>query len=223
MVKDSKKRHLNASHVSEKAQNYFMFLQSSKDVSSIVKMWKSLPTWNPYAQVLVLLTESIDSTSLQQEQQLIFEELLNYTMLNVNIMSQVMHSNVLQVVTWFPYACDNCAGQVKNTQMINQCISKVIVDNNTSESTIEIDYKPAVRHLKIPQTLNGCPLRILSSISEPYTHYKNGKFITGIEILLIETITDVLNMTPIFYMRNTTREDRMHNNISADYMQLVLG
>lgn len=45
MIKDSRKKHMNASHVSEKAQNYFMFIVSSEDVNSTVHQWRSLPTW----------------------------------------------------------------------------------------------------------------------------------------------------------------------------------
>lgn len=52
MIKDARKRHHNASHVTEKAKNYFMLLSNSSELSTTIKQLKHLPTWNPLAQVL---------------------------------------------------------------------------------------------------------------------------------------------------------------------------
>jgi hypothetical protein len=53
MVKDGKKKHLNASAwgVTDKAQNYMLMMPEFSDLDFAVKQWKSLPTWNPLAQV----------------------------------------------------------------------------------------------------------------------------------------------------------------------------
>lgn len=64
MVKDSKKPH-RSSRVQEKAQNYFMLLQHFDDFGATLNQVKSLPTWNPLAQIVVQFTVPFENETLK--------------------------------------------------------------------------------------------------------------------------------------------------------------
>lgn len=53
MVKDARRTHWNASHVTEKAKNYLMLLNDKSELSATIKQLHALPTWNPLAQVVI--------------------------------------------------------------------------------------------------------------------------------------------------------------------------
>lgn len=218
MIKNSLKKHMNASHVSEKAQNYFMFIVTHNDVNSTVHLWRSLPTWNPLAQVLVLFTETYSPDRLDYETRNVLEKLLAYRMLNVNVMSHREGSKIMQMVTWFPYANGNCAQVVKELVTMDQCEYRP-----TNETDIEVIYVPKKKVPKIPATMHGCELTVSSSIFQPYTYYDTEKetFTKGIEVLLIYTIAKVLRLCPTFVMLNETRENRPDIGLPEGFMQLI--
>lgn len=223
MVKDSRKKHRNASHVSEKAQNYFMFIVTSEDVNSTVNQWHSLPTWNPLAQVIVLFTETYSTDLQDAETRLVLDKLLQHGMLNVNVMSHRIDTNIMQVVTWYPYASGNCAKEIRELTVIDECEYQ-IRDENDEENrhTAYAIYKPNRKVPKIPLTMNGCPLLVSSSVWEPYTFYdsNSNRFVKGIEVLLIYTIAQVLRLRPIFKYLNETRENRLSDRLPDAYAEL---
>lgn len=161
MIKDSRKKHMNASHVSEKAQNYFMFIVSSEDVNSTVHQWRSLPTWNPMAQVMGLFTEIFDPITLEEQIRSVLSELLLHNMLNVNLMYNKAGSNTVEMITWFPYDSSNCANNILNLRVIDQCVYET---NTLNSSDANIIFHPKKKEKKIPPVLHGCPLKISSSI-----------------------------------------------------------
>lgn len=232
MIKDSLKRHLNASHVSEKAQNYFMFIVTSADVNSTVTQWKSLPTWNPLAQVLVLFTETYSEANLERETKNVLEKLLEYRMLNVNVLSHREGTHVMQVVTWFPYAGGNCASAILDLKTIDECEYQVIDEDTAGDNETSVDgemtsgssyYKPNRKMPKIPLRLHDCALKVASSVYEPYTFYddESARFTKGIEVLLVQTISGVLKLKPVFELLNETRENRLTNKLSEGYTSLI--
>lgn len=241
MIKDSGKRHMNASHVSEKAQNYFMFITTAADVNSTVHQWHSLPTWNPLAQVMVLFTEtySNESTMLSHTHN-VFEQLLEHGMLNVNVMVHLDGTNVVEMITWYPYADGNCAREVRNLVVMDECeysdVVSSVADGNLSKTGLDendqqhqelgpltVQYIPKVKIPKIPLTLHMCPLSVSASIFEPYTYYDamTDTWTKGIEVLLVHTIAKVLRLRPIFVMVNESRENRVVERLSPGYVNLV--
>lgn len=161
MIKDSRKIHMNASHVSEKAQNYFMFIVSSEDVNSTVHQWKSLPTWNPMAQVMGLFTEVFDPIVLEEQIRNVFSELLLHNMLNVNLMYNKAGTNIVEMITWFPYEGVNCANRILNFRVIDQCEYEI---NSSNSSDVNIVFVKKKKEKKIPFILHGCPLKVSSSV-----------------------------------------------------------
>lgn len=231
MVKNAQLKHLNASHVSEKAQNYFMFIASNKDVNQTLRQWKSLPTWNPLAQVVILFTKTFDNHTLNKQIRNVLEELLENGMLNVNIISHRIDTNYVQSMTWFPYENENCAKEILKIRLIDECeynnVESQVNDLRTTSYYYENDTGDNVnqkRRNKIPKSLHGCPLTISSSIWEPYTFYEpNHGFTKGIEVLMLQTITNVLNIRPIYYLLNETRENRRNADLNRGYLNLIDG
>nr|QGW45458.1 ionotropic receptor 87a [Bradysia odoriphaga] len=222
MIKDSRKKHMNASHVSEKAQNYFMFIVSYEDVNSTVHQWRSLPTWNPMAQVMGLFTEVFDPEILAEQIRNVFDELLLHNMLNVNLMYRKAGTNIVEMITWFPYEGENCANRIVNLRVIDNCEYQV---DPTNTSDINVVFNPKRKEKKIPHHLHGCSLKISSSVWPPYTYYdsESGEFTKGIEVLLVQTIAKVLHLTTVYNVLNETRENRLSSKLTPGYVDLMDG
>lgn len=201
-----------------------MFCETvATDVNSTVHQWHSLPTWNPQAQVVVLLTQSYGSDDddngdeqLQSDIASVLVQLLDHGMLNVNVIAAPAQLDVVQVHTWYPYALGNCAKRVRNAVIIDECQYRRPAHNaSTSAATDDDDadvvlYRPRAKVPKIPATLHGCPLRVSTSVWEPYSVYdeRAGRFTSGIEVLLIETIAAVLKLRTEFVLLPVNRENR---------------
>lgn len=150
-----------ASHVSEKAQNYFMFLVSFEDVNSTVHQWRSLPTWNPMAQVMGLFTEVFDPEILDEQIRSVLNELLLHNMLNVNLMYRKADTNIVEMITWFPYEAQNCANLIANLRVIDKCEYQLESSNSSDTNVV---FTPKKKEKKIPHRLHGCSLKISSSV-----------------------------------------------------------
>uniref|UniRef100_A0A1B0CXD1 Uncharacterized protein n=1 Tax=Lutzomyia longipalpis TaxID=7200 RepID=A0A1B0CXD1_LUTLO len=228
MVKDARKKHWNASHVTEKAKNYFMLIKDSSELAQTIKQLHALPTWNPLAQVVVYITEEMTSTDLEVQVRNILGELHTCGVLNVNIMSRMYKTNIIQVVTWFPYEGKNCADKIINIRTIDEC--EYVLDENppkemrgsmdealneTSEEEENFSSNKAFKFVwknyykdwvKIPDTYNGCPLRISSGNWLPYTVYETDEgFTKGTEVFMVHTMTERMNMKPIYTLMNITK------------------
>lgn len=243
MVKNPRTHHHNASHVSEKvgifavfyaifkyqnnqsrrdiddlqAQNYFMFCDTvAKDVNASVHQWHSLPTWNPMAQVVVLFTQPLAAGPLLREVDAVLRMLLDFGMLNVNVLAETAGTTAVQVYTWHPYGAGNCAKSVRDILVSDRCAYD-------TQPGAEIRFRPQRKVSKIPATLNGCPLRVAASVWEPYVVFDGttGRFTSGIEVLLIGTIATVLQLRPHFVRIAANRENRMPGGANDGYAQLA--
>lgn len=204
--------HKNASHVTDKAKNYFFIIEKSNEISAILIQLRGLPTWNPFAKILVLLIRSmpLSLTTLHEEFIEIFSILLRKTMLNANVM-YVTLKNSIEVVTWFPYENDNCAKQIDHVEIIDQC--EVIYNKDFSSSTVK--YRTFMDKIdKIPSDLHNCPLMIATSDWPPFTIYndKEKRFVRGVEIEMLKTIAGRMGLLPIFEKTNATRS-QMENSV----------
>lgn len=215
MVKDGSKKHWNASHVTEKAKNYFMLLNDKSEMTAIIKQLRALPTWNPLAQVLVFFLRAMHQTELDEQTVSVLMELFRSSVLNVNVMSQRMNTSIIQVVTWFPYEHTGCAHNFTTLRLLDECeylpddaanggaVSSVDVDdddvvNNDAmfhESHYHVDWQ------KIPDVFHDCELRIAATKWEPYTHYKEGEgFYKGIEYFMIKEAAQQMKFNPQFVL-----------------------
>ena len=217
MVKDAKKKHWNASHVTEKAQNYMMLITNANEITNIVMQLKGLPTWNPLAQVVVIFTDAMRSESEQDSMvRVVFNELLMYDVLQVNIVIQRTNSlNILQVLTWFPYERDNCASYIESIRKIDEC--KLIETMNLTTGKIQRDnivtsfsakYFP-----KIPTNFHECPMKVTTFLWEPYVVGHRNKIQKGLEVVMIQTISQKMNLKPVYNVIDQLRATKL---ITAD-------
>lgn len=138
-----------------------MFIVSAEDVNSTVHQWRSLPTWNPMAQVVGLFTEVFDSTTIEEQIRNVLGELLLHNMLNVNLMYNKEGTNLVEMITWFPYESSNCADRILNLRIVDQCEYEI---NSSNSSDANIVFRPKKKEKKIPPILHGCPLKVSSSV-----------------------------------------------------------
>ncbi|CAO1422337.1 unnamed protein product [Diamesa serratosioi] len=202
MVKDAKKIHWNASHVTEKAQNYLMLVTNANEITSIVHQLKKLPTWNPIAQVVVIFTDAMKSESEQDSMvRVVFNELLMNDVLNVNVVIQRTNSlTVLEVLTWFPYERDNCADYIENIRKIDEC--KLIETKDPTTGIIQrndiITSFSAKYYPKIPTHFHECPMKVTTFLWEPYVVGHRNKIQRGLEVVMIQTISQKMNLKPVY-------------------------
>lgn len=214
MIKVANRFHHNASHVTEKAKNYFMLLSNASELTDTIKQLKGLPTWNPLAQVkhqihlckkhnfknfqkhfqvVVLFTNIMNNIDeLNEAIKTVFEELLTHSVLNVNIIYQnIDNPNSLEAVTWFPYQNRNCANKIMDIKIIDTC--ETFENESIQFMQFNGDLYP-----KIPKTFHECPLKITANVNEPYVVADSGSVKKGLEILMLETITEKMRMVPVY-------------------------
>ncbi|XP_039445899.1 uncharacterized protein LOC120425434 [Culex pipiens pallens] len=121
MVKDGRKKHWNASHVTEKAKNYLLLISVSSELDAPINQLRRLPTWNPLAQVVVLFTSEMTPLVFQIEVRNALQKLFENSVLNVNVMVQRYNTSVLEVWTWFPYENGGCADNILNIRLMDEC------------------------------------------------------------------------------------------------------
>lgn len=176
-----------------------------------------LPTWNPLAQVVALFMNTYENDELFNQMLLISQVFLRRRMINVNIISYRYNSNIVQSHTFYPYDGRNCATNVDELKLIEEC-----------EYSDETPYEPNMKivhglRTKIPTNLHGCQLHIASSVLEPFVFYdeESDSFEIGTEVLMARTISQALKMTPVFMRINETRENRVISNESGIYSTLL--
>lgn len=203
--------HFNASHVTDKAKNYFFMIEKSDEIPAILNQLRRLPTWNPFAKVLVLLmrTTPFEENDLNTEIIEIFGKLLNSKMLNANVLYVSQKPNTIEVVTWFPYEDNNCAKKIETIRLIDRC--EVIYGENSST----LKFTTFLNNIqRIPENLHNCPLMIATSDWPPFTIYNQTeqKFVRGVEIEMLKTVAEKLGMKPVFVKTDATRS-QMGNSV----------
>lgn len=203
MVKHSGRKHANASHVQDKAKNYFFLIKNSTEIHPILKQARTLPTWNPYAQVLILLLDDLIVEKRNIEIHSIFEILLEKEMLNVNVIYSIYGTAKVQTETWLPYGNKSCARTVSNVLVIDECEN----NNETLKATPIVEVGN-----KIPENLVGCELRVSAATNwPPYSKFDFKTFtFRGIEVQLVKTLGEILEMKISIMYDNQTRANRVN-------------
>ncbi|XP_055523054.1 uncharacterized protein LOC129717224 [Wyeomyia smithii] len=247
MVKDGRKKHWNASHVTEKAKNYMLLVGDSSELDAPINQLRQLPTWNPLAQVVVLFTSEMTPLIFEIEVRNALQKLFEHSVLNVNVMVQRYNTSVLEVWTWFPYENGECADNIAKIRLIDECeyvevptedmqtaienyerinseleYSNETISNNSLAEVMEatdglITLQPDMvwmfreKHYfsdfgpKIPKDYNFCPLKISTVIWEPFVVGNATLIQKGLEVLMIETITARMKLTPVYKIIDAER------------------
>lgn len=191
MVKDGRLKHLNASAwgVTDKAQSYLLLMLVYDDLVVTVKQWKSLPTWNPLAQTVIVFMDPILTVEVKEVSvKKILETLLSEGMINAIVVYQMEDDAERMVAeTWFPYKNTSCASSVENIYVIDECVVSETNVNGTVDEFNE-NYFP-----RIPTTFHGCPLNVSTFFWEPYVA-GTPENIAGLEIQMLKTITSQMDL-----------------------------
>lgn len=196
MTKYATQYHMTELHVTGQALNYFILVGKAAHLTQTLQQLSTLPTWNPLANFVILFTKVLNETVLASETQKIMEELFSYSAYNVYVLSQKKDTYMIQSFTYFPYEDDNCATNVKNIRLVDECY-------NTKESQYDEDIISVVSHHdemypKIPNDLHKCQLNVSAFVQAPYVQEVYGVIEKGLEILMIKMIAEKLNMEPVF-------------------------
>lgn len=173
-------------------------MKEAEDVVAAVRQWRSLPTWNPNAQTVALILDPIDGEERKDKMlKQVFNELLNNGHIFANVMYQ-MAANIYQmkVDTWFPYFNQSCPSAVENIYTIHKCNVIESVDEKSGEVTRKesITAFHQEKYPKIPNSLNGCPLTVSTTIWEPFVVGNDTTVESGLEILMLETIAKQMEL-----------------------------
>ncbi|XP_058056145.1 uncharacterized protein LOC131207544 [Anopheles bellator] len=210
MVKDAHRKHWNASHVTEKAKNYLMLVGDSSELAAPIRQLRRLPTWNPLAQVLVMFTTEMTPLVFEIEVRNVLQELFDNSVLNVNVMVQRYNTSVLEAWTWFPYENGGCADNIAQVRLVDEC---EYVSEADEEARRDVRWRPLFREVhhfsdygpKIPKYYNYCPLKISTSIWEPFVVGNESHIEKGLEVLMLDTITARMQLIPVYNVLDAAR------------------
>ncbi|XP_055624912.1 uncharacterized protein LOC129767755 [Toxorhynchites rutilus septentrionalis] len=226
MVKDGRKRHWNASHVTEKAKNYLLLVGDSSELEAPINQLRRLPTWNPLAQVIVVFTSEMTPLISDIEIRNALQKLFEHSVLNVNVMIQRYNTSVMEVWTWFPYENGGCADNIAEIRLIDECelvqtqydltFEEEFLNETAENSTTPLPVQQTLwmfreKHYasdfgpKVPIDYNSCPLKITTSIWAPFVVGNETTIEKGLEVLMIETITARMKLIPVYTILDPQR------------------
>lgn len=163
-----------------------------------VQELETLPVWNSRAKfVILLLTEEmIDARKVAKD---VLQELWRWQIINAVVLlptsnTQSNESTVL-VYTWFPYQSPSgLCGELRNVIHINSWILNKEGGHFLQNSNLFPE--------KVPHNLKGCPIRASTFEFYPFVICDkhgdirtNASIIDGLEIRLIQSIAERMNMT----------------------------
>lgn len=168
---------------------YIIHIRSVKELTNGLVL-RNIDSWNPHANFIVISTNHFkDSKKVIGN---LTQQMWKEKSLNVIFIFPKKHSNIFDVVTWFPYSDGHCADNFSKTKIINQCI-------NGSLSTAEELFAE-----KIPLSLNQCKVKVRTVNWPPYVIFpedhlgeqKSGiNFTEGFEIILLNQIASIANFS----------------------------
>lgn len=202
-------------------------LENVHEVTIMIDTWKKLGSWNPFAYVFTILNFDIDSSSWSREIKYIFQAFLSKGMLNVFILfkNNSMPFDMIDIVSWFPYENNNCAKDVGEIVLLDQCKPPL----KKYSQAIRIKENHEIDDIvKIPNNFHGCSLNVSSSIWEPFVSYSyseepDEKAWSGIEVSILRSIGKHLNLTINFILNSGRRTNRDLDDRNGLYSALVRG
>jgi hypothetical protein len=221
MIKNSNASHVDANVFRGKTTGYMILIDEPQELHNQIKLMKSLPSWNPNAEVVVLLMTHIkEENALATRLKSVLNITFSYGMLDVNVVYQHPKSDhLVESATWFPYEKSGCAKNISEIRVIDQC--------EWLPSTEEFAFKTFFPNLypKIPAKFHGCPLKITAVVNEPYVFDANLTKKNGSEYNLFAEISDQLELTPVFNVQPDTAALRVYTDDprSGFYAPLLKG
>ena len=193
----------------EKDTNYFIIVTHLIEVLPNILHLRSLPSWNNSANVVVLFTEPFENDFYASIFPAgVFRELFEFSILRVFIIFQTFNeTNLLQLMIWYPYEDTNCAQNLLNAKVVDECRYHDLDNDIEMTSLFEV-------HERLPNKFHGCALKVTTNVWEPFVIGKpNITIEKGVEILMLQTIAEKLNLVLEY---NVIDQKRAFGVITAD-------
>lgn len=206
MVKDGKKPHMNAVKfgVTDKAKSYMMLMKNLDDLEHAIEQWRSLPTWNPNAQTVVVALRPMLTL---YEKRVIVKKALHMLLEAGIIYANVVYymekrDDILTTETWFPYSGadgNRCAENIEHKDIvkIDDCFAtkNYDEDGNFLSSSTEYQSYNDEKFPKLPLTFHDCQLNVSTFIWEPFVvANKENKIESGLEVTMLDSITKQMKL-----------------------------
>lgn len=199
MTKISNKFHYSPARVIDKARAYVMIVIDIYEIPAVHALFKSLPTYNLQAKMIVYFPLEMSHETFKREQKAAFQMIFEYGFMDVYIIGRKFGSTIIESYTFFPYENNNCAQKVQNIELVDECHFQLpdatIEDNLTFEDIYERSQekqniqKKTLResHNKIPNVMEGCEITVTVSSRAPFVVIDEiSKKSAGIELQMLE-------------------------------------
>jgi hypothetical protein len=185
---------------SEKAKNYLILVTFPTEIVENIKKLQKLDTWNHEAQFIVVVTERFfDQFEMEVVVSGTFKLFFDYSILNVYVLMQNLDTdNLLQSFIWYPYDGNSCSNilSYSNLVIIDEC--ETLNDTRDGENKFQLRDLIAELPSRLPDKFHQCPMIVVTPIWEPFVIGTRDIVTDGIEVLLIKTIAEKLDMKAIF-------------------------
>lgn len=192
-----------------KNTNYLIIVTHLIEVLPNILHLRNSPSWNNSANVVVLFTEPFENDFYASIFPAgVFRELFEFSILKVHIIFQAFNeTNLLQLMIWYPYEDTNCAQNLLNVKVVDECRFHDLDKEIEMTSLFEV-------HNRLPNKFHGCTLKVTTNVWEPFVIGKPNKTIEkGVEILMLQAIAEKLNMVLEY---NVIDQKRAFGVITAD-------
>lgn len=156
-----------------------VIVETIEDFQKEIELFYHSYSYNPQAKLLVVFSGALKNISR------IFE--ISWRIYALNIVLIIQEDMKINFYTYFPYANNKC----------NDTAAHLMGTCDYDENLV-IDYFPN----KIPLYLQGCPVRILAIVFEPYVINPHNLKQPGLEVTIFNVIAEKLNVTPIYVKHN---------------------
>lgn len=184
----------------EKAKNYLILVTFPTEIVENIKKLQQLNTWNHEAQFIVVVTERFaDQFEMEVVVSGTFKLFFDYSILNVYVLIQNLDTdNLLQSFIWYPYDGNSCSNilSYNNLEIIDECETL----NDTRDDANKFQLRKLIAELpsRLPNKFHQCPLIVTTPIWEPFVIGTREAATDGIEVLLVKTIAEKLDMKAVF-------------------------
>lgn len=205
IVNNGWKQRISLDVIGHKISFYILFVEHLFEVSETIKQWKSSSvTWNPLARVFIFISDSSDT---DWKLRLILQIFLENHMINVDIIRKIENADIIEVVTWFPYADGSCGTHIHKLEMIGRC------DMSSSEKS----KKFQIARPKIPFNMGNCTVLVTGIEWAPFVHQnRRTSRNCGSEIHMIAAISSKLNI----FIQYKIIDTQFRDNMTAIYAEL---
>lgn len=237
MLKHSQKPHYSAAKFLEKAKVYVMIVQEADEIIDAHKLFKSLPSYNLLAKVIVYFPMQMTSEVFKRERNTAFMLIFGYGFIDIFIIGRKYGTPIVDSYTFFPYEDQNCAEKVHKIELLHSCEFSVPPTFGRKPETFYDIYDLAsddrniyIKQLrdnpkKLPNYIPNCVIPVTVSNREPFVVADDihEKVYKGIEFRMMnETFNEMQAIVKYRIQQANVRYRKFSlNNLTGAYADLL--